>query len=350
VLASAGIAAHVSAAVTEISAPLRKLSPATRSSLIIGGAFAIFILMTAFWVAKEAQRIGREKELRRALNSQGGSGEMVSVAGGKITQGANDGALDEKPMRDVRVGAFWLDRTEVTNAQFARFVAETKYVTTAERPGAAGGFVFVRDPNGAAWRRVAGANWRRPDGPESNIDGREKEPVVQVSWEDADAYARWAGKRLPTEAEWEYAARSGATHARYGWGNQLTPGGHWMANTWQGNYLASEAPPDGFQSRAPVASFRLNDFGLADMAGNVWEWTADWYRADYYVKGPRKNPPGPTESLDPDEPGVPKRVVRGGSFLSSETNGAGYRPSARRKEPPAHAASDLGFRCARDAR
>ncbi len=338
---------------SETSAPLLKLSPAARSSLIIGGAFVTFLLLAIFWVAKEAQRISREKEKRRALNSQGGGAEMVLIVGGKITMGANDGATDEQPMRDVRVGGFWLDRTEVTNAQFARFVKETSYITTAERPDAAGGFVFVRDANGAAWRQTAGANWQHPDGPESNIQGREKEPVVQVSWEDAEAFARWAGKRLPTEAEWEYAARSGATHARYGWGNELTPGEHWMANVWQGNYLAGEAPADGFEGRAAVSQFRLNDFGVADMAGNVWEWVADWYRADYYATGlktSRKDPPGPTESLDPAEPGVPKRVARGGSFLSSETNGAGYRPSARRKERPVFASSDLGFRCARNAK
>jgi formylglycine-generating enzyme required for sulfatase activity len=182
------------------------------------------------------------------------------------------------------------------------------------------------------------------------MEGREKFPVVQVAWEDAVAFAQWAGKRLPTEAEWEYAARGGAMHQAFVWGSELTPGGHWFANVWQGPIGGPQPPADGFEGRAPVGSFRPNDYGLADMAGNVWEWTADWYRPDYYAKSVRKDPPGPADSLDPEEPAVPKRVARGGSFLSSETNGAGYRPSVRRKVAPAFASSELGFRCARSGK
>ncbi len=303
---------------------------------------------------KEAQRIGRQREQTRALNSQSGGGEMVFIPGGKMTMGAVDGALHETPMRDVKISGLWMDRTEVTNGQFARFTAETGYITVAERPSAngeaAGGWVLVVEPAGARWTQMPGANWRHPDGPASEIQGQEKFPVTQVCWEDAAAFARWAGKRLPTEAEWEYAARGGAMHRRYPWGGELTPGGHWFANVWQGPLGSTEPPADGFAGRAPVSSFRTNEYGLADLGGNVWEWTADWYRADYYTHGPRTDPPGPAEGLDPDEPAVPKRVARGGSFLSSETNGAGYRTSARRKVAPAFASSELGFRCARSGK
>ena len=291
---------------------------------------------------------------------------MVWIPAGKMTMGAIDGAADEAPMRDVKVSGFWMDRNEVTVEQFARFVRETGYVTAAERPRAdgrqVGGLIFTSDPAGGwRWQSSPGANWRNPEGSGSgvgvDVNGAGKKdtyvaqtPVVQISWDDAAAFARWAGKRLPTEAEWEYAARGGAMHLPYVWGRELTPGGPWFANIWQGLIGGQEPPADGFKGVAPVGSFRVNDYGLADMAGNVWEWTADWYRADYYAKGPRKDPPGPDSSVDPGEPVVPKRVARGGSYLSSETNGAGYRPSARKKEPPTFVSSELGFRCARSAK
>lgn len=324
------------------------LSPATRSSWIIGGLFAVFILITAAGVLNKARSIRREREQTRALNSQTGGGEMIWIPTGKMTMGAVDGAPDEQPMRDVKISGFFMDRTEVTNEQFARFVAETGYVTLAERPDSTGGWVFQMDAAGSRWERVRGATWRNPDG-STPREGREKFPVVQVAWEDAAAFARWSGKRLPSEAEWEFAARGGAMHLRFPWGNDLTPGGHYFANFWQGPLNPATTAADGFAGLAPAGSFRPNDYDLADLTGNAWEWTADWYRADYYVRGPRKDPPGPAESLDPDEPAVPKRVARGGSYLSSETNGAGYRTSARRKIAPDYCAADLGFRCARSA-
>jgi formylglycine-generating enzyme required for sulfatase activity len=340
--------------VPDHSASIFKLTPAARSSLIIGFLFSSFILLAVFGVAREAQRIKREREQTKALNSQAGAGEMVWIPTGKMTMGAIDGAPDEMPMHDVRLSGFWMDRDEVTNEQFARFVKETGYVTLAEKthPDGAneGGWIFLVDDSGARWKKEPGANWRHPDGPASNIDGQEKLPVVQVCWEDAVAFGKWAGKRLPTEAEWEYAARGGAMHMPYVWGRDLTPGGAWFANAWQGMIGGKEPPVDGFAGRAPVGSFRVNDYGLADMAGNVWEWTADWFHPDYYAKTVRKDPPGPLEGFDPEEPTVPKRVARGGSYLSSETNGAGYRPSARKKVPPAFASSELGFRCARSAK
>ena len=348
------------------SRPRIPISPAARSSLIIGGLFFAFITLAMLGVMHEAQRIKREREQTKALNSRSSSGEMVWIPAGRMTMGAIDGAPDEQPLHDVKVRGFWMDKTEVTNEQFARFVKETGYSTLAERkpettkaaplpperqqPGA---MVFTppKTPEavGNIWRFVPGANWRHPEGPASNVDGRDQYPVVHVCWDDAVAFARWAGKRLPTEAEWEYAARGGAMHSPFVWGRELTPGGHWMANVWQGRFPVEDTGEDGFKGLAPVAKFRTNDFGLADMAGNVSEWCADWYRFNYYAKSPHANPPGPEDSSDPDEPTVRKRVARGGSYLSSENNGAGYRPSARKKVPPTEAACDLGFRCARSA-
>jgi formylglycine-generating enzyme required for sulfatase activity len=350
--------------VTEPRTPVISISPAFRSALIIGGLFFAFILLAVFGVLHEAQRIKREREQTKALNSQSSSGEMVWIPEGKITMGAIDGAPDEQPMHDVKVRGFWMDKTEVTNEQFARFVKETGYITVAERKpeiaeGATvsperrepGAWVFTppktADASSEIWRYVPGANWRHPEGPASNIEGREKYPLVQVCWDDAAAFARWAGKRLPTEAEWEYAARGGTVHAPFIWGNELKPGGRWEGNIWQGRFPLEDTAEDGFAGLAPVGRYRTNDYGLADMAGNAWEWCADWYAATYYKKSPHANPPGPEKSDDPDEPSVPKRVARGGSYLSSETNGAGYRPSARRKAAPGYAACDLGFRCAR---
>ena len=340
------------------------MTPAARSAFIIGGSFFVFILLAIFGVLHEAERIRRDREQTKAINRQSPSGEMVSIPAGKMTMGAIDGGLDEQPMHDVKIRPFYMDKTEVTNEAFARFVKETGYVTVAERkPEAvtdrggtleqreAGGWVFTppKTPEtpGDVWRFVRGANWRHPEGPQSNISGREKYPVVQVCWDDAAQFAQWAGKRLPTEAEWEYAARGGVMHAAFVWGTELKPGGRWMANIWEGQFPLKDTGEDGFTGLAPVGSFPPNNYGLFDMAGNVWEWCADWYSADYYQKSPHADPPGPTESFDPDEPGVPKHLVRGGSYLSSENNGAGYRPAARRKLPGKYPACDVGFRCVR---
>ncbi len=314
-----------------------KLPPATRSAVILIVFFFSWFALTTLWVLHDAQRIRREREQTRALNGQGG-GEMVWLPPGKFTMGATDGAPDELPLHDVRVRGFFMDKTEVTNAQFAKFAEATGYVTAAERStperAQAGALVFLPT---LGWRFVPGACWRQPAGPESDLAGREKFPVVQVSWEDAAAYAQWAGKRLPSEAEWEYAARGGIMHAAYIWGTELRPGGRTPANVTQPGEPAALMAAGNF----------ANNYGLADMAGNAAEWCADWYRADYYQKSGHADPPGPTDSADPDEPGVPKRVARGGSWLSSESNGAAYRPSARMKAAPTYAASDLGFRCAR---
>ena len=337
----------LSAAVENDPASAFKLPPATRSAVILIVFFFAWFVLTTLWVLNDARRIKREKEQAREVSGQAGGGEMVWLPAGKFTMGANDGAPDEQPLHDVRVRGFFMDKTEVTNAQFAQFVEATGHVTAAEwtpEAGEAGGLVF---DGTLGWRHVPGANWRHPEGPQSDIAGREKCPVVQVSWEDAAAYARWAGKRLPTEAEWEYAARGGIMHAAYVWGTELQPGGRWQANILPARMQLGHDTFGQVTGLLPAGSFPANNYGLTDMAGNASEWCADWYGADFYKKSGHADPTGPASGDDAYERGVPVRVARGGSYLSSETNGAGYRPAARMKAAPDYAASDLGFRCAR---
>jgi formylglycine-generating enzyme len=306
---------------------------------------------------------------------------MVWIGGGEFTMGtdADLGWPDEKPAHAVRLDGFWIDRTEVTNADFMRFVDATGYTTTAERvpdvdeimaqlpPGSprprketlvAGSLVFVapagpvdlRDPS-QWWHWTAGASWRHPEGPGSGINGRENHPVVHVSWYDAMAYATWADKRLPTEAEWEMAARGGLEGKPYVWGDQKQTDTEIYANIWQGDFPYKNTARDGWAGTAPVKSYPPNGFGLYDMAGNVWEWCGDWYRKDLYLSrsghGVVVNPKGPEESFDPARPQMPLRVQRGGSFLCGDTYCARYRPSARQGGAPDTGMSHVGFRCAR---
>ena len=293
---------------------------------------------------------------------------MAWIPGGRFWMGT-DHMGDAQPVHEVKVSGFWIDKTDVTNDEFARFVKATGYVTVAERPlkpkefpGVAPadlvpGSVVFTPPSGAVplddplrwWKFVKGANWRHPEGTQSSIRGKEKYPVVQIAWEDAVAYARWASKRLPTEAEWEFAARGGLDRKTYVWGDEFRPGGKWQANTFQGHFPDHNSHVDGYVGTAPVGSFPANGYGLYDMAGNVWQWVADWYRDDYYAQlsrnGLSRNPQGPNDSFDPQEPGVPKRVQKGGSFLCSDQYCQRYMPGARGKGDPETATNHVGFRC-----
>lgn len=295
--------------------------------------------------------------------------KMAWIPGGTFEMGSTDPAFpDAQPVHSVTLTGFWMDEHEVTNAEYGRFVETTGYVTVAERPLdptdfpgvpvenlVPGSGVFV--PTNQAvpldnalqwWRYVPGANWRNPMGPESSIKGLPNHPVVHISYEDAQAYAKWAGKRLPTEAEWEYAAQGGRGKQKYYWGNELKPGGKWVANIYQGNFPDRNTGEDGFITAAPVKSFPPNPYGLYDLDGNVWEWCSDFYRPDYYQHSPQANPQGPTDSYDPDEPNVVKRVQRGGSFLCSDQYCVRYKPGSRGKGEVSSGSNNLGFRCVKD--
>jgi formylglycine-generating enzyme required for sulfatase activity len=292
---------------------------------------------------------------------------MAWIPGGSFWMGDNK-FPEAQPEHLVYVDGFWMDKHEVTNAEFARFVEATGYKTVAEVPPdpkdfpgvpeeklVAGSAVFSPPdepvPLGeylAWWRYVPGANWRHPEGPESTIEGRENHPAVHISYVDAVAYAEWAGKRLPTEAEWEFAARGGLDRQPYCWGADLRRDGKLQSNFWQGNFPNDNTREDGFRTTAPVGSFPPNGYGLADMSGNVWEWCSDWYRPDYYLASPQKNPrgaAGPEESFDPNEPGIAKRSQRGGSFMCSDMYCRRYVPGARHCGEPTSAAGHIGFRC-----
>jgi sulfatase modifying factor 1 len=295
---------------------------------------------------------------------------MVWIPGGIFAMGDPSRDFpDARPIHKVAVDGFWMDKTEVTNAQFEEFVKATGYVTVAEKPLdpkqfpnvdpkelTPGSIVFTPpkeqlDPNHVShllwWKMVKGANWRHPEGPGSDLKGRENHPVVQVAYPDAVAYATWAKKRLPTEAEWEFAARGGLDRKPFVWGDEFAPGGSRLANTWNGVFPNKNTLEDGHFGTAPVASFAPNGFGLYDMAGNVWEWCADWYHPRYYEFSPDRNPQGPRASFDPQEPGIPKRVQRGGSYLCCDNYCKRYQPGSRGKGEVDGATNHVGFRCVR---
>jgi formylglycine-generating enzyme required for sulfatase activity len=305
---------------------------------------------------------------------------MVWIPGGEFSMGSDDprGSIcggpdsmgDARPIHRVYVDGFWMDTTEVTNEQFQKFVKATRYVTIAERkptkeefPTAppenlvAGSTVFTPTLQAVPlhdhfqwWRYQKDANWHHPEGPETDLGGREKYPVVHIACDDAVAYAKWAGKRLPTEAEFEFAARGGLPGKVYAWGDELRPGGKWMANTFQGQFPVKDAGEDGFAGIAPVAQFPPNGYGLYDMAGNVWEWVSDWYRPDTFARlaaqgGVVRNPTGPDTPFDPAEPTEKKHVHRGGSFLCTDQYCTRYMVGTRGKGEASTGSNHLGFRC-----
>jgi sulfatase modifying factor 1 len=304
---------------------------------------------------------------------------MVWIPGGEFSMGAQEAPMegqvgmeattDSRPIHRVYVDGFYMDKTDVTNAQFAAFVKATHYVTIAEKAPTAeeyptappenlvAGSVVFTAPKGPVplndhmqwWSYVKGADWRHPTGPGSSIVGKDNYPVVQVAYPDAEAYAKWAHKRLPTEAQWEFAARGGLAGKIYDWGNEFHPNGKWMANTHQGHFPDNDAGTDGYVGLAPVAKFPANGYGLYDMAGNVWQWTADWYRPDYYAQlahgGVARNPQGPDSPLDPAEPGEKKKVHRGGSFLCTDQYCSRYMVGTRGKGEITTGTNHLGFRC-----
>lgn len=307
---------------------------------------------------------------------------MVWIPGGEFSMGS-DGASDSlcslsgvtrdaEPVHRVYVDGFWMDAAEVTNAEFAKFVAATGYVTVPEIaptqeefPTAppenliAGSTVFAPTPQPVElnnylqwWSYVGGADWRHPAGPGSNLEGRENYPVVQITYPDAEAYAKWAGKRLPTEAEWEFAARGGAAGDLYAWGNELKPGGKFQANIYQGKFPeeGGDTGEDGFKGIAPGKQYPPNPYGLYDIGGNVWEWCSDWYRPDTYARRKlsgtvERNPPGPSSSYDPAEPNEKKRVHRGGSFLCTSLYCTRYMVGTRGKGDIHTGSNHTGFRC-----
>jgi len=308
---------------------------------------------------------------------------MTWIPGGSFMMGSDDPMAweEERPAHKVKVKGFWMDITEVTNAAFAEFVKATHYVTDAEKkpileeimaqvpPGTpppdpkdlvAGGLVFHAtttpvNTNDISqwWTWQPGADWQHPEGPGSSIVGREQHPVVMISWNDAQAYCKWAGKRLPTEAEWEFAARGGLDGKNFVWGDQAPTNDNVFANTWQGHFPDNNTKKDGFERTAPVKSFAANGYGLYDMAGNVWEWCNDWYDKllfqTYEDGAVQDNPQGPAASRDPSMPYTPLRVQKGGSFLCHDSYCQRYRPSARQSSSPETGMSHVGFRCVKTA-
>lgn len=338
---------------------------------------SIFLLLGLLFAMRQV--LGKQVDVTTAKPEgmvwiPGGEFEMGAVVNGQGTGETPMPSNDAEPIHPVRVDGLWMDKTEVTNEEFAKFVAATGYVTIAEKaptkeefPDAppenlvAGSVVFAPPDHEVPlnnhyqwWNYVKGADWRHPIGPQSDIKGKEKYPVVQIAYPDAEAYAKWAGKRLPTEAEFEFAERGGLSRKTYAWGDEFRPKGKWMANTFQGKFPTHDDGEDGFVGIAPVAQFPPNGYGLYDMAGNVWEWCSDWYRPDYYEQLAKAgtvavNPKGPESSFDPSEPNQPKRAQRGGSFLCTDQYCSRFIVGTRGKGEIKTATNHVGFRCVKPA-
>lgn len=362
-----------------------------KNALIVGLLISVLVGAYFFWSGSILRNSPNVPVIKIGDGINGPKG-MAWIPGGEFLMGSDHikSQINDRPTHKVKVSGFWMDTTHVTNDQFAQFVKATNYKTTAEqvpdwqtikvqlpagtpKPSASvfvpGAMVFVGtkaqvnlNDYSQWWAYIPGADWRHPTGPQSNIEGKGNHPVVQVSYEDALAYAKWAGKRLPTEAEWEYAARGGLNQATYVWGDQLEQDGKLPANIWDVKkqvFPVLSPKAGGAVGTSTVGSFPQNGYGLFDMTGNAWQWVADWYRADYFVLQAKdqgsnvlNNPKGPSDSYDPDDYGVPvnapKRVIRGGSFLCNEDYCQSYRPSARRGADPYSPMSHLGFRLVKD--
>jgi len=317
-------------------------------------------------------------QAQKSLSNAGGSHDprppkkdMVWIPGGSFSMGSNNHYSEEAPTQVATVPGFWMDKFAITNRKFSLFVHDTKYVTLAERPPKAGDYpgakpellrpasvVFQKPPFRVDlhnhynwWIYVAGADWRHPEGPDSSIEDRAEHPVVHIAYEDADAYAKWSGKELPTEAAWEFAARGGFQSAAYAWGEEFTPAGRYMANTWQGEFPWQNLASDGYEGTAPVGQFPPNQFGLFDIIGNVWEWTTDWYAAHHSVAraccgGSIAKNRDREQSYDPQMPDIkiPRKVIKGGSFLCAPNYCWRYRPAARMAQPIDTSTCHVGMR------
>ncbi len=342
----------------------------------------LIILVLLFSCKKNEKNFSADDSKNTNSNAPKG---MVLIKGGEFDMGSNaaKASKTEYPAYKASVKSFYMDETEVTNDEFAQFVSETGYITVAEKPVnweelkkqlppgtpkpdnemlKPGSLIFepAKEIENLYditqwWTWSLGADWKHPHGPQSSSEGKGNHPVVHVSYEDAEAYAKWAGKRLPTEAEWEYASKGGESNGSYAWGDQLVPNGEYLANFFQGTFPRDNTELDGFATTAPVKTFPANKYGLYDMIGNVWEWTSDWFRYDTHARNKLKsnqatckNPQGPSQSYDPNEPLVPKRVIKGGSFLCSEQYCSNYRPSARMATAFDSGQEHLGFRCVKD--
>jgi sulfatase modifying factor 1 len=348
--------------------PLRKIMSAKVKNLLLAATLALTARIAAAPLSSESSPPGPAPD--GMVWIPGGEFSMGSDLASEAICGLPGTTKDSQPIHHVYIDGFWMDKTDVTNEQFEKFVKATGYITVAERtptaaefPGAppenlvAGSVVFTPPDHPVSlenhyqwWAYVKGANWRHPLGSNSDLKGKEKYPVVQIAYEDAVAYATWAGKRLPTEAEFEFAARGGLADKLYTWGNELKPGGKWMANIFQGQFPYQDTGADGFTGLAPVGKFAPNGYGLYDMAGNVWQWCSDWYRPDYYSQlasagGVPRNPQGPDSPFDPSEPTQKKRVLRGGSFLCSDQYCTRYMVGTRGKGEISSGSNHLGFRC-----
>jgi formylglycine-generating enzyme len=354
--------------------PTHPFRPWLIATAVIAVGFGVLVLIKPS--GSNSAHPSEEPFVQPGVPSRPAPEGMVWIPGGPFSMGSAEDPEGNAPLHQVAVTGFWMDKTEVTNAQFEAFVKATGYQTSAEKPPTeeeiAGRdipperrvpfsvcFKPVRlqegvDPLNSPpiwWDFVAGADWRHPEGPGSSITDRMNHPVVHISWHDAVAYANWAGKRLPTEAEWECAARGGLDRQEFCWGSaRQGANGKWWANTFQGHFPDTNTAADGYAGTAPVASYAPNGYGLYDMAGNVWEWCSDWYSAGYYHASPRNNPQGPSlEEADLGRDTNQKsKVRRGGSFLCADDYCRRYLPAARDHNPPNDAASHTGFRCVRD--